>query len=117
MLKSKKHLPTYNDGMVGIYRERERQTDFGAKRNVTALDDMDFVVGLAFSECSKRIQDMEFAEQSGFSLSLKVKAHYRPEVKVKHKAVISGYLYEIKYIDKSSREMFLYLEGVRPIGA
>lgn len=115
MLKGKRHLPTYNDGLVGIYAERERKTDFNAKRNVTTLGDMDFIVGLAFQECSKRTQDMEFAEQSGFSLSMKVKTHYRPEVQVKHKAVISGYLYEVSYIDKAAAEMYLYLEGVRKL--
>ena len=115
MLKGKKHLPTYNDGIVGIYAEKERKTDFNAKRNVTKLEDMDFVVGLAFQECSKRTQDLEFAEQSGFSLSYKVKTHYRPNVQVKHKAVINGYLYEVSYIDKAGAEMYLYLEGVRKL--
>lgn len=115
MLKGKRHLPTYNDGVVGIYAERERKTDFSAKRNVTKREDMDLVVALAFQECSKRTQDLEFAEQSGFSLSYKVKTHHRPEVRVKHKAVINGYLYEVSYIDKAGAEMYLYLEGVRQL--
>lgn len=105
----------YNDGIVRIYREKERKTDFNAKRNVSALEDMDFVVKLAFDECSKRTQDLEFAEQSGFSLSLKIRTRYVKSVQVKHKAVINGYLYEISYIDKAEQELYLYLEGVREL--
>lgn len=105
----------YNDGVVSIYREKDRKTDFNAKRNVTGLEDMDFIVKLAFDECSKRTQDLEFAEQSGFSLSLKVRTRYVPTVKAKHKAVINGYLYEISYLDKAEQELYLYLEGVRKL--
>lgn len=108
-------LSTFNDGVVSIYRERDRKTDFSAKRNVTALSDMDFIVKLAYMESSKRQQDMEFAEQSGFSLSLKIKTRYVPTVKTKMKAVIGNTLYDIRYSDKADREMFLYLEGVREI--
>jgi hypothetical protein len=105
----------YNDGVVSIYREKDRKTDFNAKRNVAGLEDMDFIVKLAFDECSKRTQDLEFAEQSGFSLSLKVRTRYVPTVKTKHKAVIDGYLYEVSYLDKSEQELYLYLEGVRSL--
>lgn len=105
----------FNDGVVSIYRELDRKTDFNAKRNVAGLEDMDFIVKLAFDECSKRVQDMEFAEQSGFSLSLKIRTRYMKSVQVKHKAVINGYLYEIAYMDKAEQELFLYLEGVRAL--
>lgn len=105
----------YNDGMAFFYREKDRKTDFNAKRNVSALDDMEFIVKLAFDECSKRVQDMEFAEQSGFSLSLKIRTRYVPMIQAKHKAVINDYLYEVSYIDKSDRELYVYLEGVKPL--
>lgn len=105
----------YNDGVVGIYREKERKTDFGAKRNATALEDMEFIVKLDFQESSKRAQDLEFAEQSGFQLSMKIRTRYNKAVKSKMKAVIDGYLYDISYIDKTQLEMFLYLEGVREL--
>ena len=49
---ARKKLRTYNDGFVRIYREKERMTDFSAKRNVDTEDDMDFVVKLAFEESS-----------------------------------------------------------------
>lgn len=105
----------YNDGVVSIYREKDRKTDFNAKRNVSSLEDMDFIVKLAYDECSKRTQDLEFAEQSGFQLSLKIRTRYMKAVQAKHKAVIDGYLYEIAYMDKAEQELYLYLEGVRAL--
>lgn len=108
-------ISTFNDGVVEIYREKDRKTDFGAKRNVTTLDDMDFIVKLAYEESSKRAQDLEFAEQSGFQLSMKIKTRYHPEVRSKMKAVIGDYLYDVSYTDKAGLEMFLYLQGIREI--
>lgn len=112
---SKTKFSKYNDGVVSIYREKRRQTDFNAKKNVSALDDMDFVVKLAFEESSRREQDIDFAEQMGFSLTLKVRTRYFDKVDNKCKAVINGYLYDVSYVDKTRTEMWLYLEGVRKI--
>lgn len=111
----KNKFPRYNDGVVSIYREKERRTDFSAKRNVSTLDDMDFIVKLAFEESSKREQDLEFAEQQGFSLSLKIRTRFVKGVDNKCKAVIDGYLYDVSYIDKSRTEMWLYMEGVKSL--
>lgn len=105
----------YNDGIVYIYREKKRQTDFNAKQNVSTLDNMDFIVKLAFEEASKREQDLEFAEQNGFSLTAKVKTRLVNGVDNKCKAVIDGYLYDIYYMDKTRTEMWLYLEGVKQL--
>lgn len=105
----------YNDGVVSIYREKEKRSNFAAKENVSALDDMDFIVKLDFEESSKREQDLEFAEQNGFSLSLKVRTRLMKDVDNKCKAVIDGYLYDVSYVDKSRTEMWLYLEGVRQL--
>ena len=105
----------YNDGVVFVYREKQRMTDFNAKKNVMTLDDMDFVAKLDFKESSRRQQDLDFAEQSGFVLSYKVQTHYLKTVDNKCKAVINDLLYDIRYIDKSATDMFLYLEGGRPI--
>lgn len=121
MLKSKKHLPTYNDGVVAIYREKDRQTTFGAKRNVETLADMDFIVSLAYYECSKREEDFETAERMGFGLDIKVRTHNvgsigDASVDSECKAVIDGMLYDIGSIDRAKREMYLYLGGGRPIG-
>lgn len=105
----------YNDGKVYIYREKERRTDFSAKRNVSTLDDMDFVIGLDFEESAKREEDQEFAAQHDFSLSLKIRTRYKKDVDSKCKAVIDGYLYDVSHIDKNRVEMWLYLEEVKPI--
>lgn len=113
----KRKPETYNDGIVSIYREKDRRTDFNAKRNVSSLDDMDFVVKLAFQELSKREQDLEFAQQNDFTLSLKIKTRLVKGVDNKCKAVIDGYLYDVSNADKSRTELFLYLEQIREVGA
>jgi SPP1 family predicted phage head-tail adaptor len=105
----------YNDGVVFIYREKGKRSNFGAKENVSLLDDMDFIAKLDYEEASKREQDMEFAEQQGFSLSQKIKTRFMKRVDNKCKAVIDGYLYDVSYIDKNRVEMWLYLEGVKPL--
>lgn len=105
----------YNDGVVNIYREIPRTTDFSAKKNVSSLNNMDFLIKLAFEESAKREQDLDFAEQHGFSLTMKVKTRLVKDVDNKCKAVIDGYLYDISHIDKSRTDMYLYLEGVKPL--
>lgn len=105
-------MTAFCDGIVQIFRQRDQKTDFGARRNVRGTDNLEFVLKLAFSEASKRQQDLEFAEQSGFQLSYKVRTRYVPSVEPKMKAVIDDTLYDISYVDKSGREMFLYLESV-----
>lgn len=112
---SKTKFSRYNDGVISIYREKPRRTDFAAKQNVSALDDMDFVVKLAFEESSRREQDIDFAEQMGFSLTYKVRTRYFDGVDNKCKAVVGNYLYDVSYVDKTRTEMWLYLEGVRKL--
>lgn len=116
MLQSKKHLPTYNDGIAAIYRDREdNATSFNAPVNVKSLADMDLVVTLAYYECSKREEDFDFAERMSFSLDIKIRTHNIRNVDSECKAVIDGMLYDIGSIDRAKREMFLYLGGGRPI--
>ena len=107
----------YNDGVVWIGREKPRKTDFNAKLNVSVYDDLDFIVKLDFEESSRREQDQTFAEQMDFSLSLKVRTRFFAKVDNKCKAIINGYLYDVKYVDKTRDEMWLYLEGVRKVNA
>lgn len=108
-------LKRYNDGVIFIYREKERKTDFNAKKNVSAMSDMDLIVKLDFGESSRREEDNEFAQQMGFSLSLKVRTRFFKNVDNKCKAVVDGYLYDVKYVDKNRSEMWLYLEGIREL--
>lgn len=105
----------YNDGVAHIYREKGRRSNFAAKENVSALGDMEFIAKLDFEESSKREQDLTFAEQSGFSLSMKIHTRLLAAVDNKCKAVIDGYLYDVSYVDKTRTEMWLYLEGVKAI--
>lgn len=114
-MKFKNNFSRYNDGVALIYREKDRRTDFNAKVNVNALDDMDFVVKLDYCEASKREQDLEFAEQFGFSLSLKIRTRFIKGVDNKCKAVIDGFLYDVSYIDTNRNEMWLYLELVKEL--
>ena len=111
----KKKFSTYNDGVACVYRAKDLRTDFGAKKNVSSLDDMEYIARLDFEECSKREQDLSFAEQMGFTLSLKVKTRYAPGIDSKCKAVIEDYLYDIWAVDKTKTEMYLFMEGVKPI--
>lgn len=112
---NKKKFACFNDGIVSVYREKSKRTDFSAKRNVSVLDDMEFIVRLAYEEAAKREQDVEFANQNAFSLSLKLHTRVFKDVDNKCKAVIDNYLYDVKYVDKTRTEMWLYLEGVRSL--
>lgn len=112
---NKAKFSRFNDGIVYVYREKPRRTDFGAKENVSDLDELSFVVRLDYGDSSIREQDTEFAQQMDFSLSLKVRTRLFRKVDNKCKAIIDGYLYDIKYVDKTREEMWLYLEGVRAI--
>ena len=111
----KNKFSRYNDGVAKLYREKEKRSNFSAKENVSTLDDMEFIAKLDFEESSKREQDVDFAQQMGFSLSMKIKTRYLPTVDNKCKAVINGYLYDVSYVDKNRVEMWLFLEGVRSI--
>ena len=110
-----KKFETFNDGVVSVYRAKPRQTDFNAKRNIETLSDMDFIAKLAFKEMSRREQDMEFAQQNDFSLSLKIKTRLLKYIDNKCKAVIDGYLYDISHLDKTRTELYFYLSEVRKI--
>ena len=105
-------LPRYNDGMASIYREIGTRSNFGAKINATALSDLTFLGKMAFALQSRRQQDMEFAQQQGFSLEMKIKTRYVSGIDNKCKAVIDGYLYDISYVDSTRTELYLYLQGV-----
>ena len=111
-MQNKPRFSLYNDGVVTIYREKDRRSNFSAKINTGSLDDLEQVAKLAFSEVSKRQQDVEFAQQQGFTLSQKIKTRYIKGVDNKCKAVIDGYLYDVSYLDATRTEMFLYLQGV-----
>ena len=114
---NKRKFKKYNDGVVRIYRAKEKKTDFNAKRNVSTLDDLEFVVRLDYGEASRREQDFEFAQQNDFTLTLKINTRRHPGVDNKCKAVIDGYLYDIHATDGDRTDMWLYMEGVGKLAA
>lgn len=109
---NKPEFARYNDGVVRIYREKDKRSNFSAKINAMSLDDMVLVAKLAFAETSKRQQDLEFAESMQFSLDLKIRTRFVKGIDTKCKAVIDGYLYDISYVDATRKELFLYLGGI-----
>ena len=115
MLPTKKELPTYPDGVLGIYKAKPRATDFNARRNVTGRKDLEFVGSVCFNTQSIREQDYEFAARESFKLSLKVKCQRFDLVTSEHLALVGDTLFDVSHIDKTPKEMFLYLEEVRKI--
>ena len=49
-MQNKPRFPTYNDGMVSIYREKDRRSNFSAKINAVSLNDLELVGKLAYAE-------------------------------------------------------------------
>ena len=114
MLKGGKST-AFRDGVVYIYKDNGAKSDFSALKAPKKLADMTFIVKLAYKENSRRTQDVEFAEQSGFNLAMKIQTRYVPTVQTKHKAVINGKMYCVMYIDKSINDMYLYLTFERDL--
>lgn len=102
----------YNHGIVSIYREKEKRSNFSAKINAVSLADLELIAKLNYSEVSKRQQDLEYAQQQGFTLTQKIKTRFIKGVDNKCKAVIDGYLYDVSYVDATRVELYLYLQGV-----
>ena len=52
----------YNDGYLSAYQVKRKNNDFGAVVSSKTIDDMEFIVKLAYEERSKRMEDMEWAD-------------------------------------------------------
>lgn len=115
MLQAKKELPSYPDGVLGVYKAKPRKTDFGARQNIEKRSDMEFVASLCYNVQTIREQDYEFADRASFKLSLKVKTPRFDLVTSEHLALIGSTLFDVSHIDKAKDEMYLYLEEVREI--
>lgn len=113
MLRKRK-LPSYSDGTLSVYRERDARTSFGARVNPASVDDMSLVAKSRYRDCGIRERDFEFAKQMGFSLSAKVAIPRLDAVDCDCKVLMGGVLYGITHTDRASRETFLYLEGGLP---
>ena len=107
----------YLDGFVNVYRPNDNRSNFGAKKNIKNIADMELVYKLAYQQSSKRLQDIEFAESSGRDLSLKIKTRLVDGINNSDKVVLNDVLYDIIYVDEDrfNRELYLYLEEAGPI--
>lgn len=114
-MANQSNFARFNDGVANIYRDIAKRSTFAAKENTRSLDDLEFVCKMDFEELSKRQQDQEFAEQNGFSLSMKIRTRLAPGIDSKCKVVIGDTLYDVSYLDKTKTEAFLYLEEVRKL--
>lgn len=112
-----KKMSNFNDGYIKIYEEIVAKTDFGARKNIKSIDNLKFIVKLAYQECSKRQQDFDFAESNSRTLNIKVKTRFFKGIENTYKVTIENTLYDIIYIDtdRNNQEMYFYLEEVRNI--
>lgn len=117
MQKMKVSNLNLNDGFLRCYRDKKLQSDFNAPKNPKKIDDMEYIVELAFEEMSKCDKDLSFVESLGRELSLKVKTRLMDGVSKKCKVAIDDRLFDVIYIDYSKKEnlMYFYLEEVRRI--
>lgn len=111
MKMKKKKTRNLNDGYIGIYSVKHRESGFAAV-SPKSMDDLEFVNDLAYEELYKRIEDYEMASASGHELSLKVKTLLCEDLKKEYKVVKDGTMYNILKIDyaKADGVMYLYLE-------
>ena len=110
-------ITNYNDGYIRVYKERNKESDFGARKNIKTFDDLEFIVKLAYKECSKRQQDFDFAESRNRTLNIKIKTRFYKNISNYDKVVIKNILYDIVYfdIDREKQEIYFYLEEAREI--
>lgn len=112
----RKKFQTYNDGVAELYMEPKPVNSFGASTGECSVDGMEPAGSAAFALQSKRKEDVEMADTMGFKLTVKVRCRLKPGIDIGCMAVIDEYLYRVSYMDASRTEMWLYLEGVRPVG-
>lgn len=107
----------YNDGYIEIYEQGKEKSSFGAILNTNSLRDAKKIIKLAYSERSRRADDIEWAQARDRTLSLKVCCPLFPSVKTAHQVVCLDTLYSIINVDydRTQNEMYLYLEEVRKL--
>lgn len=115
MIPQRSRFSTYNDGVLWVCDPEDTASDFGAVKNTTKKDDLKRIQKLDYKEMSKRDQDLDFAESQGRVLNMKVKCRLWPKVNKLHQILIGKVLYSIINLDedRTSQEMYLYLEEVR----
>lgn len=111
-MRKKRKTGRYNDGIAKLYQKKE------GTRNVKTLEDLEYIGHLCFEEKSCRQSDIEFAEQRGKQLKMKIATQNPGETDTNKIIVIENVIYSIIHIDRSkgTNEVFFYLEEVRKIG-
>ncbi len=106
-----------NDGYIGVYEVKEKKTDFSAAVSPKSMDDLNYVVDMAYTEEYKREQDYSMAEAEGHALTLKIKTLIYDELTKDHKIICDRKMYNILKIDyaRSAGVMYLYLEEERTV--
>ena len=107
----KKQVKSYNDGIAKFYEKKDQN------KNIRSLEDLKYLGFLYFEEKSKRQEDIEFAEQLGNQLTLKIATQDNGNMDSDRNVVIDGIIYSIIHIDRNQkkRELYFYLEEVRKI--
>lgn len=113
MLEAKSKFDKYIDGVVKICNRKNKKSDFGARQNTETLQDLDIIEKLNYQEMSKRMEDVTFAKQERFELTMKIKVRKVKNVTSKNVVVIDGCMYSIKHIDSDEKNLYLYLQGER----
>lgn len=110
-MRAKKRLDRYIDGLAKVYKRKD------SSKNIRSLDDLDYILDLYFEEKSCRQSDIDFAEQKGKQLTLKIATWEVEQIETDMNLWIDGVVYSIIHIDKDrqKRKMFFYLEEVRKL--
>ena len=108
---------TFNDGVLALARDKAKVGTFAERLNVDELDDLDIYEHVHYGTMSIRTEDVDFAEQTGISLSMKVRIRNVAACKPGDKAVIGSDLYNIGSLDRSADRTiaYLYLEHMREV--
>lgn len=116
MLKNRKHLPAYPDGIVEVCNNRSKPTSFSASTNPRSRDDLELYATLHYSAEAIRESDQTMANAQGISVTLKLRTPFLDGVNVKQKAIIAGTLYDIVRVDPDKRnQLYIYLGGGRTL--
>jgi SPP1 family predicted phage head-tail adaptor len=102
----------FGDGVVCVYKEKEKISSFGAAKNIKNIDELTFIVKLNYEELSFREQDLEYAKINGRRATLKIKTPNYKDIEKSYKALIGDILYDIYYTDSNKKkdERFFHLE-------
>lgn len=117
MLKPRRHLPTYPDGVMEVYRKPSGSSSRSACALPDSTEGLDKACTLCYSVEAMRERDIDFARQLGVEETLKLRCPACEFIDSKMLAVIEDCIYNITRIDPSGkREMFVYLGGGASIG-